>query len=524
MSEGNGLPPGWMKTTVENLFTTVGGGTPSTNEPQYWEGDIPWITSADIYEDHSIAVRRKVTEEAISASATNKVPMGSVVVATRVGLGKVGLAAEDLCFSQDCQALLFDNSVLDSRYVVYQMRVAVAGFKAISRGTTISGVTKKQLLAVDFLLSPLAEQRRIVAAIEEQFARLDAGVAALERARANLKRYRASVLKAAVEGKLTEEWREERPDAEDASTLLARILEERRAQWEEAQLARYATKGQNPPKNWRSKYKEPTAPNIVGLESLVNGWCWATVAQTSHTVRYGSSAKTSIDSSGVPVLRMGNIQDGTLDLSSLKYLPQDHAEFPDLLLKQGDVLFNRTNSAELVGKSAVYKGTPYPSSYASYLIAVRLIEGCLPDYLSYFLNSSHGRAWVASVVSQQVGQANVNGTKLQALTFPLPPLAEQEEIVAEVERRLSVIEEVEAQVEVGLKRAARLRQSILKRAFEGRLVPQDPDDEPASVLLERIREQRAAQEKPGKTPRQRKRVSSTASRPNANGRGQPGLF
>ncbi|HET6381848.1 MAG TPA: restriction endonuclease subunit S, partial [Armatimonadota bacterium] len=201
-------------------------------------------------------------------------------------------------------------------------------------------------------------------------------------------------------------------------------------------------------------------------------------------------AKTSDDVEGVPVLRMGNIQRGALDLSSLKYLPENHAEFPELLLAGGELLFNRTNSPELVGKCAVYRGTPTRCSYASYLIALELLPGCHPDYLSYFVNSTLGRLWVASVVIQQVGQANVNGTKLKALVFPLPPVAEQHRIVAEVDRRLSIIDGLEAGVEANLKRAERLRQSILKRAFEGNLVPQDPNDEPASVLLERIRAER----------------------------------
>lgn len=189
---------------------------------------------------------------------------------------------------------------------------------------------------------------------------------------------------------------------------------------------------------------------------------------------------------------MGNISNGRLVLGELKYLPKAHEEFPELLLEVGDVLFNRTNSAELVGKTAVYRGTPSPCSFASYLIRVRLAEEFEPDCLAYFLNSAFGRSWVASVVSQQVGQANVNGSKLQSLRIPLAPQAEQRRIVAEVERRLSVIEELEAIVVVNLKRAERLRQSILKRAFEGKLIPQDPNDEPASVLLERIRAERAA--------------------------------
>lgn len=333
---------------------------------------------------------------------------------------------------------------------------------------------------LSYPLPPLAEQQRIVAAIEQQFTRLDAGVAALKSAQTRLKRYRAAVLKAAVEGKLSEAWRAEHPDTEPALVLLQRILAERRARWE----ADLRAKGKDPAK---VRYEEPAGPDTTDLPALPEGWCWAKVEQASYSVRYGSSAKTSVDSSGISVLRMGNIQEGALDTTNLKYLPVNHPEFPDLLLEPGDLLFNRTNSAELVGKSAVYQGNPNPCSYASYLICVRLAEGCLADYLCSFLNSSYGREWVASVVSQQVGQANVNGSKLQALAFPLPPLAEQELIVAEVERRLSVVKELEATVEANLKRAERLRQSILREAFAGRLIPQDPNDEPASVLLERIR-------------------------------------
>jgi type I restriction enzyme, S subunit len=125
-------------------------------------------------------------------------------------------------------------------------------------------------------------------------------------------------------------------------------------------------------------------------------------------------------------------------------------------------------------------------SFASYLIRVRLLDGVMPDLLAYYLNSTLGRAWIASVVTQQVGQANVNGTKLQALAIPVPPAAEQARIVAEVERRLSLIDDLEAVVSANLKRAGRLRQAILKRAFEGKLVPQDPADEPAEALLARI--------------------------------------
>lgn len=371
---------------------------------------------------------------------------------------------------------------IESAYLFYAVVRESFIDSVVTYGNSPPAARDDEFMRMSIPLAPLAEQRRIVAAIEAHFTRLDAGVAALRRAQTALKRYRAAALKAAVEGRLTEAWRAEHSDMEPASALLARILAERHARWE----ADLRAKGKDLAK---ARYAEPAAPDVASLPPLPQGWVWATVEQVSSSVRYGTSAKTTEDSNGVPVLRMGNIQEGRLDLSSLKYLPFDHAEFPDLLLNDGELLFNRTNSAELVGKSAIYRGRPTPCSYASYLIAVRLVQGCFPDYLCYYINSVYGRAWVASVVSQQVGQANVNGTKLQALAFPLPPLAEQESIVAEIERRLSVVGELEAAVAANLKRAERLRQAILREAFAGRLVPQDPHDEPANALLERIRQE-----------------------------------
>lgn len=158
------------------------------------------------------------------------------------------------------------------------------------------------------------------------------------------------------------------------------------------------------------------APQILSPEGagqpndLPKGWQMLTVGEMTEEMQYGSSAKTSEDSSGVPVLRMGNIKEGSLVLDSLKYLPRNHPEFPDLLLRDGDLLFNRTNSAELVGKSAVYRGNPETCSCASYLIRVQLKPEFVPEYVANYLNSPFGRQWIASVVSQQVGQANVKET------------------------------------------------------------------------------------------------------------------
>jgi type I restriction enzyme S subunit len=188
---------------------------------------------------------------------------------------------------------------------------------------------------------------------------------------------------------------------------------------------------------------------------------------------------------------MGNIQDGRIVTGELKYLPQEHNEFPALLLRHDDVLFNRTNSPELVGKTAVYRGEPEGASFASYLIRLRT-AGYEPDLLALYINSPLGRAWVKSVVTQQVGQANVNGTKLSHLAVPLMSKAEQSEILRRVTAAFRSIDVAASEARNASALLERLEDSILVRAFRGELVPQDPDDEPASVLLDRIRAEREA--------------------------------
>ena len=345
-------------------------------------------------------------------------------------------------------------------------------------------------------LPPLPEQHRIVEEIEKQFTRLDASVAALKRVQANLKRYRASVLKAACEGKLVpteaELARSEGREYEQADRVLERVLAERRAYWESQEKR-------------RGRYKGPVEPDTSALPEIPEGWMWATVGQLSSRIEYGTSTKASSVPTGIPVLRMGNIQNGELNFSDLKYLEADSSEIQKTMLSHGDLLFNRTNSAELVGKSAVYKDRYPKACFASYLIRVSFLSDISPDYVCTFINSRHGRAYIAQVRNQQVGQANVNGTKLAAMPIPLPPLTEQCRIVAEVERRLSVVQQTEAAVEANLTRAERLCQSILKQAFSGKLIPQDPNDEPASVLLERIRAERGAAQASAKLKSRAKR-------------------
>ena len=352
-------------------------------------------------------------------------------------------------------------------------------------------------------LPPFPEQHRIVVEIETQFTRLDASVAALRRAQANLKRYRASVLKAACEGRLVPTEAElahsEGRDYEAAGVLLERILAERRARWESQEKR-------------RGKYKEPSTPDASAQPELPEGWVWATIEQLLARSEYGTSVKCSYDAAGLPVLRIPNIVAGEIDLTDIKYATQPVPIESETSLTKGDVLMCRTNgSVRLVGKTAVVTSDLEPyHGFASYLLRFRLMETkFIPKWFHIYTTSQLGRAFIEKNAASSAGQNNVSLSLIHTMPMPLPPLAEQRRIVADVERRLSVVQQTEATVEASLARAERLRQSILKQAFSGKLVPQDPDDEPASALLERIKAEREAEAEANASVKNKSRRRST---------------
>jgi len=355
----------------------------------------------------------------------------------------------------------------DGRITTKFLSYILPGYlQAINKHTpsiTVKHLSSRTVSSLPIPVPPPLEQQALLSQIETQMSRLAASTHSLTRVIGNIRNARASVLKAAIEGRLVPNEasiaRAEGRGYETASVLLGRVRP--------ASSSRRSTAvGRNEP-------TEAVSP-VVELRQLPDGWEWATVEQVSQAVQYGTSAKCSEEDLGVPVIRMGNISNGRIKFDDLKFLAINHHEFPAQLLKPGELLFNRTNSAELVGKSAVFEGYSRPCACASYLIRIQLNEAAMPAYVSSAINSPHGRVWIKAVMNQQVGQANVNGSKLKAHVIPLPPISEQRRIVAEIDRRLSVLDAVELTVTTDLARCARLRQSILKRAFEGRLLPSRP--------------------------------------------------
>ena len=491
------LPFGWISTTVGAFCNILGGGTPSTKRSEYWDGDIPWISSADIHAINDIRPRKKINKQAIDKSSTHLLPAGAIIVVTRVGLGKVAIVSEPLCFSQDSQGLVFDSNKVYSPYLIHYLSRAVQRFKYEGRGTTISGVTKRQLRELEVLLPPLPEQHRIVAEIEKQFSRLDASEAALMRAQVNLKRYRSSVLKSACEGKLvpTEAQlaREEDRDYEPADRLLDRILAERRARWS------------SQPKR-RGNYKEPVAPDTSSLPELPEGWVWSKIGK-SFEVYVGSTprrARSDFWNGDIPWVSSGEVSYSRIK-ATREYITEEGLKNSSVTLHpKGTILLGMIGEGKTRGQVSILD---IPACNSQNSAAIRVSESGLPqEYVFYYL-------WGQYDATRRIGSGNnqpaLNKSRVQELLMPLPPLADQRRIVAEVERRLSIIQQVEAAVEANLKRAERLRQSVLKQAFSGKLVPQDPNDEPASLLLERIRAERAEAEAAAKRkPRRTRRGGS----------------
>ncbi|MCB0220474.1 MAG: hypothetical protein KDH09_12315, partial [Chrysiogenetes bacterium] len=392
-----------------------------------------------------------------------------------------------------------------------------------THGSGMVHITKGRFDSTAVSLPPEREQRRIVDEIEKQFTRLDAAVEALRRVQANLKRYRASVLKAACEGRLvpTEAAlaRAEGRGFESADVLLQRILKERRRKWEEDQLAKFEAKGKLPKDDaWKKKYQEPTAPDVSELPELPEGWCWASVEQLQLSLRNGISKKPDGDT-GLSILRISSVRSMSVDLDDRRYLTDDLEAYSDFAIEEGDLLFTRYNgSPELVGVCGVVPALPEPFVYPDKLIRVRVPSSLSPpSFLQIVFSTGASRDFIRSRTRTTAGQAGISGGDLKQAPVPIAPLLEQMRISLEVESKLSVVEKTMGVIAELETRAERLRQAILKRAFEGRLVPQDPDDEPASVLLERIGSEREARAGAGK---KRKTVKKAAKRKTAAKRGR----
>jgi type I restriction enzyme S subunit len=307
----------------------------------------------------------------------------------------------------------------------------------------------------------LEQQKCIIAEIEKQFTRLDAGVASLKHVRAALKQFRASVLKAACEGTLvsTEATlaHKENRNYESGAQLLQRMLKERREKW-----------------SGKGKYKEPVGAKVTELPAVPEGWAWTTISQLTVDSVIGldrGRAQQSADpEAGVPYIKMNNVtSDGRITYDKLSYVPARPDEKKRFVVREGDVLFNTRNSKELVGKVGLVQNPPPSAIYNNNLMRIRFSEDVSPAFLNLQMISNEFRRRMELVKKATTNVAAVYAKDLFPLPVALPPCAEQCRIVAEVEAKLSIVDELEMMATSQFRRVTRLRQSILQQAFEGKL-------------------------------------------------------
>ncbi len=423
----NKLPDGWVTVPLGKLLTAiVGGGTPSKANPDYFQGPIPFMTVKDMHGRFISDTQDHITEQALEFSASNLIPADTLVIASRMSLGKIVRPLVPVAINQDLKALFLHEGI-NKTYIEYAWRDKEALIQSMGTGTTVKGIRLEDIRGLKLSIAPSSEQTRIANLLDKLLTRIQACSNHLDTIPALLKRFRQAVLDAATSGILTEDWKNESKHT------------------------------------WR----------VVQLSDVASEFT------------YGSAAKSS-KTGTIPVLRMGNIQDGRLDWSDLVFT-SDLKEIDKYRLFKGDVLFNRTNSPELVGKTAVYQGER-DAIYAGYLIRVRCLPMLRPEYLNFCLGSKAGRSYCWSVKSDGVSQSNINAKKLAAFKLWLPSIPEQDEIIRRVEVLQNLADRIESSYIVASSQVQRLIPLVLSKAFRGELVPQDPQDEPASVLLKRIAE------------------------------------
>jgi type I restriction enzyme S subunit len=349
-----------------------------------------------------------------------------------------------------------------------------ANVASLQSGSTRKRISRGNLATLELPVPPLPEQHRIVAKIEELLTRLDAGVNVLQAVRAQLKRYRQSVLKSAFEGKLTAEWRAAHKDKlEPASVLLERIKKERK-------------------KKLGNKYKESSPVDTSELPELPEGWVWTTTSNVCSSVRDGTHETPKYHREGIPLVTSKNLRDGLIDFGTTRNISlEDHDRIKVRSgVDPGDILFAMIGT---VGNPVVVR-TDRTFSIKNVGLFKKDEKAFVPEFVKYWFDSPLFLKVLQEKYLKGTTQKFVPLENLRALPVAFSCISEQEQIVLEVERSFSVADAIEKSVEQSLAQSDRLRQSILKRAFKGKLVPQDPNDEHAEKMLKRIRRERESNE------------------------------
>jgi type I restriction enzyme, S subunit len=495
------LPEGWATAILEELVERLTDGT--HQPPKFTTSGVPFVVIGNIAGDRIdwSSIKKWVSFSTFLDESKRLRPQVGDVLYTAVGsYGHAVRVLDDreFMFQRHIAFLRPDKALIDAAYLSYALNAPALKRQAdrVARGVAQKTVTLGSLREFVVPLAPLAEQKRIVGRVDALFAEIAEGEAALDRARKGLDTFRRALLKAAVTGELTKDWRQNNPVTETGHDLLARIKAQR------------AAKGHAKGRGKRAADAPPLG--TTALPELPEGWAWGTLGEIADSVRNGTSAAPRAQANPNEILRISAVRALWVDESQIRYLDAEQATAAaDATVESGDILFTRYNgSADLVGVGAIYRGTK--RFYPDKIIRVRL-NNVLSSHLGFVelaVNCGAGRKHIASNIKTTAGQQGLSGESLKETPIPIPPPAEAAEILRRVSESLAAEADTLAMLDAEAADAARLKQSILKSAFEGRLVPQDPTDEPASVILARLRASSSTA-----TPARRGRRAKSSVRP-----------
>jgi type I restriction enzyme S subunit len=459
------IPSGWEWVRVGQICDLQTGATPSRQRSDYFGGKIRWLVSGDINQREIFDCRGRITDVGLENSNCKVLPVNSVLIALN-GQGKtratVALLRVLAACNQSLVAMIpFNEKIVSPEFIFLALRYRYFEIRDITGQDQRRGLNMGLVSELSVPLAPIAEQKRIVAKVDELMALCDR-VERQQQERQklfsilsqachdrftqtpdtqNLNRLfdelghvspedlRKTILNLAVKGGLVPQL----PREESAFVLLKQIKNEREQLISDRKMRR----------------DKPLAPPDQELvpHRIPDSWKWVKVGEASLFLDYGTSVRSHVSSVGIPVISMGDIQGGKILLGTQKRVPKEIEDLPDLYLNKFDLLYNRTNSAELVGKTGIYLGEDHEYTFASYLIRIHCSRKWTdPLYFNMAMNSPFFReTQIVPHLKQQCGQANVNGTVLRNMVIPLPPLAEQRRIVAKVDQLMALVETLKKQ-------------------------------------------------------------------------------
>lgn len=456
----NDLPPGWTKSKIGAVYYFIGGGTPSKANSIFWNGKIPWASIKDISKVEELqSTQDSITELGLHNSAANLAQVDDVIIGTRMLPGKPVLSKIVTAINQDLKIVKTHLPILP-KFTYYLFRNLENDFVSRSAGTTVKGIRIEAANDIPIPLPPLAEQKRIVAKLDAAFAHLEKIKVSLARIPGLLKRFREAVLTQAVTGKLTEEWRE----GKELNVLIdIRAIEETLAK----------------EKKWKKV-------DVTANGKCPKGWHFTAIGNIA-IVSNGSTPSRSIEdywNGNIPWIGSSLVQNNRIRNSKENITEKGFQNSSTKILSKGTVLLAMIGEGKTRAQSAILD---IEATINQNIAAIEIDHGrILPEFLQYFLIANYEKH---RRVGNGTGPQALNCQKVRELDFIFPALSEQQKICRLVESFFSTADAIESQYHTLKQKIDALPQALLTKAFRGELVPQDPDDEPAAVLLEKIRKE-----------------------------------